>query len=263
MESVETTVWWDDDDNFDMAINHACNADLRAREKIREFFNDVQELTSLADLDTRDWLAMFPLDMRDEAIPLFEDDASATDYQLHPSFTGLDLGMAAENAHPEIFCLSTDGERISLGQPDRPQLVMGIGRLFVNTHNGGSERLSKWTGYEVFVDCELGLWIVFDRSSTSANHDGWFEFNSKLVTPQNHPLQEKQPFFDYAKICDSFSRVNSLSFEMALDSINESRGSGRVRVSQVEKKEVNDTLRKRPAPLEVIIDMDAGRASFI
>ncbi|KAI0105045.1 hypothetical protein GGR51DRAFT_520666 [Nemania sp. FL0031] len=150
----------DDDDGYDTATTHACNADLRTHEIVRGFFNDVKRLKSLEDPNTRKQLATLPVGKGDLVVPLFEDIASATEYQWHPSFTNLDPGNLADNPHPDIFYLSVDGRRLPLDDPERPQLVLGIGRLFVNTKGGDREHVSKWTGYEIFVDYELGLWLV-------------------------------------------------------------------------------------------------------
>ncbi|KAI8951941.1 hypothetical protein F4801DRAFT_578038 [Xylaria longipes] len=43
------------------------------------------------------------------------------------------------------------------------KLVMDIGRLYVKANRGQRARMSYWTGYEVLVDYELGLWMVFDN----------------------------------------------------------------------------------------------------
>ncbi|RYC62410.1 hypothetical protein CHU98_g3809 [Xylaria longipes] len=43
------------------------------------------------------------------------------------------------------------------------KLVMDIGRLYVKANRGQRAGMSYWTGYEVLVDYELGLWMVFDN----------------------------------------------------------------------------------------------------
>ncbi|KAI1162110.1 hypothetical protein F5B18DRAFT_625302 [Nemania serpens] len=229
----------DDDGDFDIAINHTSNADLRALDKVQGFFNDIKDLKSLEDLNTFEWLSRLPLDMNDEMIPLFEDDASATGYQLQPCFTDLALGDFAANPHPDIFSLSVDGERVALNNSDLPQLVMGIGRLFVNVDCGDQGRLSKWTGYEVFVDYELGLWMIFNSESRSHDHNGWYQFSFKLATSQNQRPQDGDPMFDYAKFCDSLCRIASTSFDDARALFEKTKSWGMVSVSQVEKDDIN------------------------
>ncbi|KAI1193304.1 hypothetical protein F5X97DRAFT_328672 [Nemania serpens] len=229
----------DEDGDFDIAINHACNRDLRACKKVQDFFNDVKQLKTLEDLETFKWLSGFPLDMHDEVIPLFEDDASATGYQLHPCFTNLPLDSFATNPHAVIFALSIDGRRVPLNNSDLPQLVMGIGRLFTNADYGEQGRLSKWTGFEVFVDYELGLWMIFNSESRSHDNAGWYQLSSKLVASQDQSPQDREPTFGYAKFCDSLCRIASTSFEDARVLVEKTKTLGTVSVSQVEEDEIN------------------------
>ncbi|KAI0537830.1 hypothetical protein GGR58DRAFT_470037 [Xylaria digitata] len=226
--------------DFDIAINHKRNADLRSRDKAQQFFEDVQNLKSLADLSTRDWLGRLPLDLCDEVIPLFDDDDSSTGYQLHPSFTNIALGSSDSDPHPDVFSLSVDGEKGRINKSYGPGVVMGIGRLFVNTSCADNGRLSKWTGYEVFVDHELGLWMVFDNQSKFHDHDGWYQFDCKLVSPQSQQPPEREPIFDYAKFCDPIRDVSSNSFNKALELAEKTKTLGAARMSQVSKKDINN-----------------------
>ncbi|KAI0544253.1 hypothetical protein F4679DRAFT_591532 [Xylaria curta] len=234
------------DDDFDIAINHMRNPDLHPRDKVKKFFSDIQQLKSLEDTDTRQWLSRLPLAMYDEVVPLFDDDNSSTGYQLHPSFTSLALSDVAQNPHPEIFCLSVDGKGVSLNTTDGPHLIMGIGRLFVNAKAGDKGHLSKWTGYEVFVDYELGLWMVFDAQSKTYDHRGWYQFSCKLVKPDQHP-QNVEPIFSYAKFCDSLHNLSSASFESALALVEKTKAPGTTMISQVQKEEIHDILHQNDA----------------
>ncbi|KAI1121319.1 hypothetical protein F5Y10DRAFT_256530 [Nemania abortiva] len=239
-ESVEDDY---DGSDCDLAINHACNAELRPQEKVRRFFTRVQRLKSLADLETLEWLAAFPMDMYDDVIPLFDDDASSTGYQLHPSFTNLTLGDRAEDPHSDVFCLSADGQKALPNTPDGPQLIMGIGRLFVNVRGGDNGYLSKWTGYEVFVDYEMGLWMVFDSRSRMHNHGGLYEFDCGLVKPKLKPHNETT--FGYARFCYSLCDIETTSFNDSRAMVERTKKPGNIGVSQVERKELYDTIQIR------------------
>ncbi|KAF2972762.1 hypothetical protein GQX73_g711 [Xylaria multiplex] len=238
--------------DFDIAVNHTRNKDLRAREKVEKFFRDVQTLKSLADPSTCEWLGGFPLDMYNEVFPLFDDDDSSTGYQLHPSFTNLPLQIPAANPHPEIFCLSVAGEKISLNESFGPHLVMGIGRLFVSTNCGNDGWLSKWTGYEVFVDYDLGLWMVFDDQSKSHNHGGWYQFGCKLLSPQSQDLQDGERTFGYAKFCNKIGNISSNSFDNAMELVRKTQTSGSARINQIGREEIIETLHIRPALMDAI-----------
>ncbi|KAI0096963.1 hypothetical protein GGR51DRAFT_488248 [Nemania sp. FL0031] len=237
--------------DFDIAINHMSNVELRNRQIVQAFFKDVQKLTSLENMDTYDWLSRFPLDMYDEVIPLFEDD-STTGYQLHPSFTRIGLGQAAVNPHADVFYLSTGGNRLPLDDPDGLQLVMGIGRLFVNFKSDNENYLSKWTGYEVFVDRKLGLWMVFDRQLSLHKHGGWYEFGSKLVSPEDQDVQNTEPSFDFAKFWGSLPRIEEATFNDVRALIESTKQLGKVQVSQIEKEEFNSIVHSRPTILEAV-----------
>ena len=60
------------------------------------------------------------------------------DYQLHPHYTLLELSKAAAQPHSELCRLSIDDSVL-----EDPDLVIGIGRLFVNTGDHRAGRTSK------------------------------------------------------------------------------------------------------------------------
>ncbi|OAL29577.1 hypothetical protein AYO22_01991 [Fonsecaea multimorphosa] len=61
--------------------------------------------------------------------------------------------------------------------------AIGIGRLFVNVSDAEDQRISKWTGYEVFVDWDLALWMVFDPHSLNPRAKGWYPEYCTLAHP--------------------------------------------------------------------------------
>jgi hypothetical protein len=184
-----------DSGDYDIAITHDRNAKLKGLPMVEKFFKDVREHKSLADHKTCSWLGDLPFYMCEDAIPLFVDDSGddSEDYQLHPCYTFLDLDKTARQPHDELFRLSIDNNMLEV-----PNLVTGIGRLFVNVSNGKAGRTSKWTGYEVFVDQKLALWMVFDRHSINPLAADWYPFPCRPSHPILQDSGDEQRDLRYA-----------------------------------------------------------------
>jgi hypothetical protein len=176
----------DDGNDHDMAITHVRSAQLGGKPMLERFFNDVSEHTSLADQRTRSWLGDLPFSMHKDAIPLFADgdasDDDSKDYKLHPCYTFLELSKSAKLPHNHLLRLCIDGTVL-----DVPKLVVGIVRLFVNVSNGGAGRTSKWTGYKVFADQQLALWMVFNRQSIYPPAADWYPLPCRFSLPNPQP----------------------------------------------------------------------------
>lgn len=71
----------------------------------------------------------------------------------------------------------------------------------------------KWTGYEIFVDYNLGLWIVFDSYSKDHKHHGWYPFDCILATLQSR----REKMVGFGKVWDYLPKLSSASFDDALD----------------------------------------------
>ena len=252
-----------DDENdfgdYDIAITHDRNAKLKGRHMVEKFFKDVREHKSLSDHKTRSWLGDLPFYMREDAIPLFVDGDDSgddsKDYQLHPCYTLLELGKTATQPQDEIFRLSIDDIVLEV-----PNLVIGIGRLFVNVSNGKAGRTSKWTGYEVFVDQELALWMVFDRHSIDPRAANWYPLPCRL---SHSNLQDsgdeqrvlsyelKERLFDIACFLPSLRDLADAEFKTASEKVQKTSQSGKMRVGQVERSEIDKLLETELAPQEV------------
>ena len=226
------------------------------RHVVDEFFKDVCKHKSLADHETRSWLGNLPFYLREDAIPLFVDGDDhgndSEDYQLHPRYTLLELGKTATQPHDELCRLSIDDNML-----EDPNLVIGIGRLFVNVSDGKAGRTSKWTGYEVFVDKELALWMVFDRHSIDPRAADWYPLSCRL----SHPILQdsgdeqrvlssasKAPRFDIACFLPSLRDLAGAEFKTASEKVQEKTRSGKMRVCQVERIEVDKLLETELAP---------------
>lgn len=162
---------------YDLAVEHFRNQELRQRDVVKEFFAKIKTMeSSLWDQDTREWLALLPFHIREEAIPLLESniDGVFEDYQLHPSYSWLTPGKSAKDPDFLFYRLSC-AENISIAL-QIPNLFIPLGRLFVNAKNGkgnrfdkercnsNRSRLTRWTGYELFLGNDKAVWMVLRRS---------------------------------------------------------------------------------------------------
>ena len=232
--------------DYDIAILHERNAVLKERDATKSFQEEVDTCKSLADDKTRTFLANFPFYQRKEAFPLFTDGEESrddsTDYQLHPHYTLLAIDQTAEHPHSELFRLSKDGHII--GSPD---LVVGIGRLFVNARNGRARRTSKWTGYQVFVDKALAVWAVFDRSSHDFRAADWYPEPCELLTLQT--TDDKQNI-NIACILSSLHVIEFAKskeagydeFKKASRMVQETKKVGKMMICQVDRSETQQLL---------------------
>lgn len=232
-----------DDDNFydgieiewDLAIIHERNSQLRQRTKVKELFATVQNFRSMWLAESRKFLAALPHTMRDEVIPLFEanTDGVSEDYQLQPSYSWLPVGVKAKN--PDI-----DFVQLSGAEPGKHQncLFVPLGRLFVNAENGNRfnehvrenrSRLTRWTGYEVFIADDLGLWIAFDKQSLISPEPLWYPVDCSLTTNCERGL---------ACIIPSISELEHTKFETVETLMKNTGRSGAVVINEVEINEV-------------------------
>lgn len=156
----------DIENEWDLAVTHERNEELRKEERVRQFFAKVKTITekSIWDQDIREWLRSLPFYMRGQAIPLFEDDTEGVseDYQLHLGYSWLPSGEAAQDPDPHFYRLSSARNSSPVSSSywmSWEILYIPLGRLFVNAPNGNRfnercnskrSRLSRWTGYEVF-----------------------------------------------------------------------------------------------------------------
>jgi hypothetical protein len=180
----------DNDDievKWDLAMTHVRNEELRERNSVKQFFAKVSTIESLQEQETRDWFASLPHDMRKEVIPLFESsDGSSEDYQLYPSYSWL-AGTGEHIEDPDIDFCHLRLPSFDLGMP---HIFMPLGRLFVNAPNGSPfnercnsnrSRLTRWTGYEVFLSSALALWIVFDEKSLAHHARPWYPVSCGMI----------------------------------------------------------------------------------
>ena len=212
---------------------------------VKKFLQDVRKHKSLADHETRSWLGNLPFHMRKDAIPLFVDgDDSGDDskeYQLHPCYTFLELRKEATRPHNELLRLYINNNML-----EAPDLVIGIGRLFVNYRIGEAGRTSKWTGYEVFVDRELALWMVFDTQSLNPRAADWYPLPCRLshsIPADSDDAQRalsyvsKERRLDIACFLPSLRDLADAKFKTAGEMVRKTRKSGKMTVGEVEQSE--------------------------
>ncbi|KAI1178418.1 hypothetical protein F4777DRAFT_575954 [Nemania sp. FL0916] len=237
-DESELSECYNSDNDCDIATNHRRNKDLRSRKKVRKFFDNVRALEEMTNEGTRRWLGTFVIEMYNEVIPLFSDNDTSTDYQLQPMYTQIGPRRPAQNPHMDVVSLSLDHERHRHDLIRRLQLTIGIGWLFVNAESNGRYR-SKWTGYEVFVDHELGLWIVFNNKSQTEDHRGWYNFDCGLVNPQSQQSPENRSVISCAMLSHSLREIEYISFDDALAEVKGTTLSGEVTLSEVEQEDVD------------------------
>jgi hypothetical protein len=217
---------------------------------VKTFFEDVRKHQSLADPNTRSWLGHLPFYMRKDAIPLFAEEGDAesdsTDYQLHPHYTLLEFGKTATQPDDNILQISIDSTT-----NQHPIHAIGVGRLFVNANNGKGQRFSKWTGYEVFVDWDLALWMVFDRRSLNPRAEGWYPESCPLSHPnlQQSSDESKEQLFDIACFFPSLCDLKDAKFNTASERVQR-RLSGKS-IEYVERRVVAKLVKGKFLPQEV------------
>jgi hypothetical protein len=168
----------------------------------------------------------------------------------------LELGQSATQPHAELFRLSIDDETL-----EDPNIVMGIGRLFVNVSKSQIERISKWTGYEVFVDKELALWMVFDRKSTEQYTGGWYPLQCRLSQSISQDTGDEQPsrvleraIFDIACFLPSLRDITVAQFNSASKKVQETCRQGKIKVDQLDRRETDKRLETELMAQQAILD---------
>ena len=200
--------------------------------------------------------------MREDAIPLFVDGDDcrddSVDYQLHPHYTLLELDKTARRPHTELCRLSINGDRI-----ENPPFVIGIGRLFVNVGNGEAGRTSKWTGYEVFVDKQLALWMVFDRHSIDPRAADWYPYSCRLSHSTLQDSDEgprvircapEERRFDIGCFLPCLRDLANAKFTTASEKVQEYKWCGEIRVCQMERSETVYLIELPEAMLNAVTD---------
>ncbi|KAK0512969.1 hypothetical protein JMJ35_004986 [Cladonia borealis] len=246
-------------DDSNIAITHDRNTKLKERPAVDKFFEKIRNLKSLADHETRRWLGSLPFYMSEDGIPLFVDGDDSwddsEDYQLHPHYPWMEVGKTATEPHNDFCRLSIDGNRL-----EDPNLVIGIGRLFVNFVNAKAERTSKWTGYEVFLDKELALWMVFDRHSNNPRAEDWylvpcrFSHTTLQDSSEEQRVMSKERRFDIACFLPSLRDLANADFKTASEKVQEGNRCGDMRVCEVERKEIDKLLETESDLQEVSVD---------
>lgn len=222
--------------DYDLAVTHSRNKELRQRDGVKQFFAKLNTIESLWDQETRKWLGSLPYHMRREAIPLLESniDGVFEDYQLHPSYSWLTRGKTAKDPDLMLYRLSC-AEKVTL---QIPNLFIPLGRLFVNAENGNRfakrcnsnrSRLTRWTGYEIFISSDLAVWIVFDEDSFISHARPWYPVSSGITQFCKCGI---------ARLLPSLSELEHATVEDAIESIKVTYQAGKMRIDEVEKSEV-------------------------
>ena len=238
-----------DRDVLDTAHRHMSNEKLRERDAVKQLFQKIPEHKTLHDIATGTWLGFLPNDMMWEAVPLFtlESESVYEEYQLHLSHSCLRVDVPVKDPHWHIGLLSIDEHAVEEAKDsnntDILGIVLGLGRLFVRA--GRRRRtLSKWTGYEVFVDAKLQLWMVFDKSSTNSRDTTIYPVKCLLGDPFR---QEAPEYADIARLCSlhDITEVRPDSLEKVKASVENTKiRTAKLKVNQLD---IEEEIPKAPS----------------
>lgn len=97
-------------------------------------------------------------------------------------------------------------------------------------------RLTRWTGYEVFVKDDLTVWIVFDKRSSENDAKPWYPVVCGLTNPSERGIAQFLP---------SLSELEHVTFEIAKKSKMTTHKGGDWRIDRVEESEVKKRAMKQ------------------
>ncbi|KAJ8132121.1 hypothetical protein O1611_g1503 [Lasiodiplodia mahajangana] len=231
---------------YDLAYTHKRNQEVRRNQNVISCLSHLKNVESLKDVGARDWLLDLPHRYRSEIIPLFETTSESEqksgdddeDYQLYPNYSWLRSGKYAAIPHPALCRLSgpKNVER------QIPRYITSLGRLFVNARNGNRfntpcdskrQRLTRWTGYELFISDDLGIWSVFDSKSTISDARPWYPVSSRLGEKQRSGM---------ACLLPSVKKLGDATFEEIVACVENTRVEGVFQIDEVEESEVKEWL---------------------
>ena len=213
---------------YDLANVHASNEELRGRDAVKRFLQEVSKHKILLNDDTECWLGRL-IDGK-EAVPLFTLASGSVreDYQLHSGSSDLELDKAEKVPSFDLFYLSIDEkaarEARESGNSDILGVVMVLGRLFVRGAGESRKKYAKWTGYEVLVDAELQLWMVFDKTSTDSEDRSIYPVICTLADPF-----DQDEHFDIARLC----ALNEIGGVISLDEVQTSVHQTKIRTEKL------------------------------
>jgi hypothetical protein len=184
--------------------------------------------------------------MSEEAIPLFFFEnygkRPREDYQLHPCYTWRKGVKHVEKPHVDLLRLSSEDETEKV--PEILGIVMCLGRLFVRAKILPTRYRPRWTGYEVFVDNSLNLWMIFDKASISSPDKDRHPYRCLLSNPfrleQYVSGEENTDFVDIARLChlhDIDARLGASIEEVANTACDTSIRFEKLQVDQIDRRD--------------------------
>jgi hypothetical protein len=201
--------------------------------------------------------------MNDQPTPLFENsediDGVQEDYQLLPMYSGLLVsGISAKDPDVDFYRLSC----VENNELEKRRLFLPLGGLYVNAENGNrfneriksrGPRVTRWTGYEVWVSDDLALWIVFDGGSLASEDKAWYPVSCSLT-------EFIKPPSGFARLLPSLTELEHATFEDAESLVVGTYLPGKMRLEQVEKGEVKERERDQTgAPLPQVYSSNKGK----
>ena len=255
-----------------IACTHKTNEKLRGRDAVEQFFKEVENMDTLENNEKREWIGSLPSRMFKEAIPLFTDFGTRTDYQLHFSYTRMKAfhtytfpsrvsHHTAENGSdniPDYYVHSllhvTDRNEVEL--ISKPNIVIPLGKLFVNKSGH-----SKWTGYEVFVSSNMELWIIYILDEN--DFEKWYSVDCSLSRRRTiagnakDEQTEETPSFKIARLWNSLRTLRSSNFKEAADLVGASQSNnhmGSFRLLEISISEASQAISLSNKPVHKILE---------
>lgn len=204
----------------DIATSHKNNEELKGIDAVNRFFRQIRDVQNVP---LYEWIRSLQRSIAGEAVPLFTDNDTGTDYQLHFSYTWLSalytgrIGPRDDDdfVHGLLHITNNDDCEII----HNPAFWIPLGKLFVNKSG-----CSNWTGYEIFATGMLELWIIY--AIDEVNPESSYPVESSLSTytfSENGKDRQTQtkiwPSFKIARLWKQLRTLASATFEKAMEEV--------------------------------------------
>ncbi|KAL9611887.1 MAG: hypothetical protein Q9167_003501 [Letrouitia subvulpina] len=112
-------------------------------------------------------------------------------------------------------------------------------------------RLTRWTGYEVFIRNDLTLWIVFNKNSLDSGAEPWNPVSCSIT----------KPFESIACLLPSLSELGHATYEEAKASTENTCQAAEMYIDEVEKSEVEESERDQVEipPQDAVLPFNKGK----
>ncbi|KAI1124000.1 hypothetical protein F5Y10DRAFT_40374 [Nemania abortiva] len=231
---------------YDLANTHERNVDLQQNSTVILYLNILKNIELLKDMETCDQLSILLHNYRRNTILLFESKQQPgnndEDYQLCPCYSYLRQRGLVQTPYPSLLRLFGSKDI----KQQIPKYIIFLGWLFVNAKNGNEfntccyskrQRLTRWTGYELFIGDDLEIWSVFNPASHRNDVGFWYPVFFRL---------ERNPRPGIACFLLSVKKLGGVTFEEIAAYMENTRVQGAFQIHEVEMQEANEWLNGKP-----------------